>query len=110
MDTVTVNGVEVPLTEVVAYFAQKDTHAAEATRQKQALAQANSELEKASSYVEAITRAKEDPSYARDLVDAFKQYHEGSAYFSDEPTPPAPKTEDPPVTDPNTLPAPPVAL
>lgn len=112
MDTVTIDGKEVPITEVVAYYSKKDAHEAEATRLRDAQAASARELANAAGAVQAIEQAKNDPAFARQLVDTVTQLHADSAFFRDTGgEPPVPPVEGvPPVPgQPAPVATPPVA-
>lgn len=111
MDTITIEGKEVPVSEVAAFYARKDQIEADATRQRQALETANGEIAKSAAAVQAIEQAKNDPAFAKSMVDAISTVHKDSAYFAGTvdppaPTPPAPTPGTPPVPPTTTLPAP----
>lgn len=105
MDTVDIGGRQVPITEVVAYFAQKDQREQELATLRQTSEAAKQELARASVAVETLNKAKDDPSFARQLVDTVRSIHADSAFFKDPGTPPAPPAPEgtPPVTTPPTL-------
>lgn len=108
MDTVEIGGRQVPISEVVAYFAQKDQREQELTTLRQTSEAAKQELARASVAVETLNKAKEDPSFARQLVDTVRSIHADSAFFRDPagapPAPPAPTDGTPPVNQPPATP------
>lgn len=100
MDTVNIDGKEIPLTEVVAFYARKEQLEAEANQLRASNAAANNELKRSASAVDAIERAKNDPEFARSMVDALSDLHASSAFFVDTPSLPDSSVQDPAVTTP----------
>jgi hypothetical protein len=89
MDTILIDGKEVPITEVTAFYARKAALESELATSKQSLSAANQQLSQASRAVEAIERAKRDPQFARELADTLRTVHQDSAFFKDQTPPPA---------------------
>lgn len=83
MDTVDVGGRQVPITELVAYFAQKDAKEQELQSLRASQTAANEQLARTAEVVDAVERAKTDPQFARRFVDALAAAHANSAFFRD---------------------------
>lgn len=81
--SVLIDGREVPVTELAAFYARKSQIEAEQQRQQEALQAANQQIAASQQAVDAIERAKSDPAFARNFVDTLAQVHQGSAFFED---------------------------
>lgn len=90
MDTVKINGVDVPITEVVAKYTRAEQLEKDVKSKDDSLAAANQQLQQAATAVSAIDNARTDPAFARQLSDRLAQMHAGSAHFQQEAAPPPP--------------------
>ena len=95
METVTIAGKEVPISELVSAYTKLPTISSEAQALREAQTATRAELEDASRAREAIRRIQDDPQFARQFADNLKAHHADSAFFrEDEVTPPVAELQD----------------
>jgi len=109
MDTVKINGVDVPITEVVARYTQAEQLQKDLQTKDDSLAAANQQLQQAAVAVKAIEDARNDPAFARQLTERLAQLHAGSAHFQQAPAAPAAPAAPPAPEGGNVIPPAPAA-
>lgn len=107
MDTIEIEGKQVPVTEVAAWYAKKAQVEAEAARTREALTAANGQIAQSADAIAAIERLKTDAEYAKQFADAIASHHSDSAFFQQQTAQPigaegegAPPAMTPPATTP----------
>lgn len=100
MDTVQINGKEVPISELISTFHKAATLEGEVAQLRTTQQSTNEQLAQAARAQQAIERARTDPEFAKTMIDSIRDIHKGSAFMQESapPAPPAPNG-DPLVTD-----------
>lgn len=104
MDTIEIDGHQVPVTDLAAWWAKKQVVENESRQTKEALAAANQQVAQAAKAQEAIERVRTDPEFAKQFADTLATVHAESAFFRGQTAPQAPQgatdPQDPNVTPP----------
>jgi hypothetical protein len=91
METIEIEGKQVPVTELAAWYAKKATIENENRQTKEALTAANQQLAQSANAVAAIDRVRTDPEFAKQFADTLANVHSDSAFFQETPPPAAPQ-------------------
>lgn len=83
METVTVNGKEVPVSELVAAFTALPAVRNELSEVQRAQEAAVRQIEETARQVQFVEKMQSDPSFARKVVDHLAEIHHESAYMND---------------------------
>jgi hypothetical protein len=94
MDTVTIEGKEVPITELAAAYQRAQTLSTEVTTLRAQAEAAAQQLASSAEAVEQIQRLQRDPEFAAQVVGALKTRHADSAYFAATVPPVTPPASD----------------
>lgn len=94
MDSIEIEGKQVPVTEVAAWYAKKAQVEAESARTREALTAANGQIAQSADALAAIERLKTDAEYAKQFADAIASHHAESAFFQQQQTKPIGADDD----------------